>query len=313
MVKTILITGSSGLVGNAFKAIHTDFKQYKFIFSTSKDCNLEILDDVRKYFNHCKPDYVIHLSANVGGLYKNMNFKVDMLEKNLLMNFNVIKACYENNVEKLICMLSTCIFPDKVSKYPMNEETLHQGPPHFSNDAYAYAKRMAEIQCKAYNDNFNTNYCCVIPTNIYGPHDNFSLENGHVIPSLVHRCYIAKKLNIPFEVRGSGTPLRQFVYSEDLARYILFCFEKLNKENIIISPEKEYSIKEVSFEIAKAFDYKDNIIFNTKYADGQYRKTITNQKLKNIIEKEELTFIDIKEGLKKTVDFFNNNYDKCRK
>ena len=310
-MKTILVTGSSGLVGNAIKSIQNEFTSlYSFIFSSSKECDLLDYDSTNSHFQKYKPDYVIHLAANVGGLFKNMNNKVDMLEKNLLMNFNVVKCCYENKVEKLICMLSTCIFPDKV-EYPIVENMLHNGHPHFSNDAYSYAKRMGEIHCRAYNENFNTNYCCIIPTNIYGPYDNFSLEDGHVIPALIHKCYIAKKLKIPFEIRGTGSPMRQFIFSEDLARYTLKCFEKLEKENIIISPEVEYSIREVSIEIAKAFDYEDNIVFNSEYSDGQYKKTVSNSKLMSILP--EVKFIDIKEGIPKTVKFFNDNYDICRK
>lgn len=122
-----------------------------------------------------------------------MNYKVDMLEKNVLINFNVIKCSYEVQVEKLICMLSTCIFPDKTT-YPIDETMLHDGPPHTSNHAYAYAKRVLEIHCRAYNEQYNTNFCCIIPTNIYGPHDNYSLQDGHVIPALIHKCYLAKKI-----------------------------------------------------------------------------------------------------------------------
>jgi len=187
--KKILITGSSGLVGNAFRKIAQDY-EYEFIFSTSSDCDLTNYEKTYEYFNLVKPNYVIHLAACVGGLYKNMNFKVDMLEKNLLINFNVLKCCHQVNVDKCICILSTCIFPDNTT-YPIDETMLHNGPPHTSNDAYAYAKRMMEIHCRAYNEQYNTNFSCIIPTNIYGPHDNFSLEDGHVIPALIHRCYLA--------------------------------------------------------------------------------------------------------------------------
>ena len=127
-MKTILVTGSSGLVGNAIKSIQNEFTSlYSFIFSSSKECDLLDYDSTNSHFQKYKPDYVIHLAANVGGLFKNMNNKVDMLEKNLLMNFNVVKCCYENKVEKLICMLSTCIFPDKV-EYPIVENPLIENP-----------------------------------------------------------------------------------------------------------------------------------------------------------------------------------------
>jgi GDP-L-fucose synthase len=304
MVKTILITGSSGLVGNAFKQIASQYSNYEFIFSSSKCCNLINYEETYTYLQKIKPNYVIHLAANVGGLYKNMNYKVDMLEKNLLINFNILKCCYEFNVEKCICILSTCIFPDKTS-YPIDETMLHNGPPHSSNDAYAYAKRMMEIHCRSYNEQYKTNFSCIIPTNIYGHHDNFSLEDGHVIPSLIHKCYLAKKQQIPFEIRGTGKPLRQFIYSEDLAKIIMELLDKLSCENIIISPKEEYSISDIALVIAKEFDYEQMIIFNDKYSDGQFKKTANNNKLMSYIPN--FIFTNINEGIKNTVEFFKNN------
>lgn len=304
--KIVLITGSSGLVGNAFKKIKTD---YEFVYSSSSDCDLTNYHDTLLHFQKIKPCYVIHLAGQVGGLYKNMNFKVDMLEKNLLMNFNVVKICYELKVEKCICILSTCIFPDKTN-YPIDESMLHNGPPHFSNDAYAYAKRMMEIHCRAYNEQYKTNFSCIIPTNVYGPHDNFSLEDGHVLPALIHKCYLAKKNNVPFEVRGSGKPLRQFIYSEDLAKLIIDSLPHLSCESLIIAPEEEYSIREIAQLIASEFDY-DNIVYDTTFADGQFKKTADNTKMKSM--HPDFVFCKIHDGIKKAVDFFKENYETCRK
>jgi len=308
--KTILITGSSGLVGNAFKNLSTKYNQYEYIFSTSSDCDLSNYVETLEYFKKVKPHFVFHLAAYVGGLYKNLNYKVDMLEKNMLMNFNVLKCSYLINVEKCICMLSTCIFPDK-TVYPINETMLHDGPPHFSNDAYAYAKRMMEVHCRAYNEQYKTNYSCIIPTNIYGPHDNFSLKDGHVIPALIHKCYLAKEAGIPFEVLGSGKPLRQFIYSTDLAELILLSFENLHCENLIIANEIEYSIKEIAILIAKEFGYEDNIIFNDTYSDGQYKKTADNSKMKEIVSNYKFT--ELNNGIHNAVSFFIDNIDSCRK
>lgn len=311
-MKKILITGGSGLVGSAFKNIANEFaEQYEFIFLSSSHCNLENFHETIALFTNIKPTYVIHLAACVGGLYKNMNYKVDMLEKNVLINFNVIKCSYEVHVEKLICMLSTCIFPDKTT-YPIDETMLHDGPPHTSNDAYAYAKRVLEIHCRAYNEQYNTNFCCIIPTNIYGPHDNYSLQDGHVIPALIHKCYLAKKNNLPFEVLGTGKPLRQFIYSDDLARCILLTIDKINKENLIISTCEEYSIKDIATMIANEFEYAEHMVFNANYSDGQYKKTADNRKLLSFLGGE-YEFIDIRKGIHDAVDFLKQNYDTCRK
>ena len=212
--KTVLITGGSGLVGQGLQYFKHLYPEYQLIFSNSKQCNLCDFNSTLEYFKMLQPDIVIHLAACVGGLFKNMNQKVDMLENNLMINYNVLKCCHLVNVEKCISCLSTCIFPDKTT-YPINEEMLHQGPPHHSNDAYAYAKRMLEIQSKSYQEQYGSNFICIIPTNIYGPHDNYHLEDAHVIPALIHKCFLAKKENKPFIVFGSGKPLRQFIYSED--------------------------------------------------------------------------------------------------
>ena len=228
--KKLLITGGNGLVGSALqKVINYDLYETKFL--SSKECNLSNYEDTYNLFKSFNPNYVIHLAASVGGLFKNMNYKVNMLEDNLLINFNVLKCSHIFKVEKLINCLSTCIFPDKTT-YPINEDMLHDGPPHISNDAYAYAKRLLEIHSKAYREQYNDNFICVIPTNIYGDHDNYSLEDGHVIPSLIHKCYLSKEKDEDFIVRGTGNPLRQFINSLDLGRLILWTLEEYNEKNL---------------------------------------------------------------------------------
>jgi GDP-L-fucose synthase len=311
-MKTILVTGGTGLVGNAIKTVSENFKDYNFIFISSKDYDLSVFEKTSEMFLKYNPNYVIHLAACVGGLYKNMNNKVEMLEKNLIINYNVLKCSHNFKVEKLICCLSTCIFPDNVT-YPINETMLHNGPPHHSNDAYAYAKRMLEIHCKAYRENYGDNFICITPTNIYGPYDNFDLENAHVLPALIHKCYIAKKNNIDFSIRGTGSPLRQFIYSEDLAKLILNIMENHNDDNIILSvPESdEISIKDLAFIIAKCFAYEKYLIFNPNYSDGQYKKTVSVEKLLNRIPNFEFT--NINTGVENTVKWFIQNYDNTKK
>ena len=308
----ILITGGSGLVGSAIKKISIEYPSYQFIFASSKDCDFTNWENTIEYFRLIAPDYVIHLAANVGGLFKNMNYKVQMLEQNLLININVLKASHEIGVKKVVSCLSTCIFPDKVT-YPIDESMLHIGPPHYSNDAYAYAKRLLEIQSYAYQQQYNDNFICVIPTNIYGESDNFHLENAHVIPALIHKCYLAKKTSTPFIVSGTGKPLRQFIYSQDLAKLIMIVLEKYNKkESIILSVDEkdEVSIGTVANIIAKYMDY-NNIEFNTSLSDGQFKKTANNKKLRDLVG--DFSFTPIKKGISNTVDWFITNYDACRK
>jgi len=309
----VLITGGTGLVGSAIKKISDDYDNYTFFFISSKNCDLTNYERTKELFERLRPQYVIHLAANVGGLFKNMNHKVEMYEVNTLINLNVLKCAHLVGVKKCISCLSTCIFPDNTS-YPINEEMLHNGPPHTSNDCYAYAKRMLEVHSMAYNQQYGDNFVCVIPTNIYGPHDNFNLEDAHVIPALIHKCYLAKKAGENFVVRGSGTPLRQFIYSEDLAVLIMRVLEDYQENGSIIlsvSKEDEVSITDIVLEIAKAFDYEERIVFDTSYSDGQYKKTADNRKLKNLIG--DYKFTEISEGIKKSVKWFIENYDSCRK
>ena len=306
---SILITGGSGLVGKALQHISKNY-DYNFYFLNSKDCDLTNLTKTRNLFKNIKPDYVIHLAANVGGLYKNMNYKVQMLEDNLLINLNVLKCCHEFSVKKCISCLSTCIFPDEI-EYPINENMLHLGPPHNSNDCYAYAKRMLEIHSKAYREQYGDKFICIIPTNIYGPHDNYNLEDSHVIPGLIHKCFLSKT---EFIVRGTGKPLRQFIYSIDLAKLIMWTLEKYNDlDNIILSVNEkdEVSIKDVAKEIAKSFDYDHMLTFDATYSDGQYKKTADNSKLMELYSDFEFTKLDI--GIKDTVKWFIDNYTTCRK
>ena len=312
MGEKILVTGGTGLIGKAIQKISINYN-YEFLFIGSKDCDLTNFDETLEYFNKIKPDYVLHLAACVGGLFKNMNHKVEMYEKNIQINNNVLKSCHLVNVKKVISCLSTCIFPDKTS-YPIDETMLHNGPPHDSNDAYAYAKRMLEIQSKAYQQQYGSNFICIIPTNIYGSHDNYSLEDGHVIPSLIHRCYLNKQNNEKFVVRGTGKPLRQFIYSEDLAKLILWSLDKYNsKDSIILSVNEkdETSIENVARLIARSYNYEDNIVFDDSFSDGQYKKTANNARLMNLIK--DFEFTKIENGIKLSVDWFIQNYDTCRK
>ena len=310
-MEKILVTGGRGLVGKAIQnVIGTDDR---FYFTNSSEADLSNYENCVDLFKRVKPSKVIHLAANVGGLFKNMSEKTEMFEKNLIINYNVVKCSYEFNVKKFIGCLSTCIFPDKTT-YPINEEMLHDGSPHSSNYGYAYAKRMLEIQCRTYREQFNCNFMCIIPTNIYGPNDNFNLNDSHVIPGLIHRCYLAQKENEYFYVSGTGRPLRQFIYSEDLARFIIKLLDKLKyNESLIISPDvnDEISIFKIAELIATEFNYLDKLRVDLSKSDGQYRKTADNTKLKSIFGK--LDLINIEDGLKKTISWFKNNYNVCRK
>ena len=301
-MEKLLITGGTGLVGSSID---------RGIKLNSKTLDLRNWEKTKKYFSHHKPSHVIHCAAKVGGLGGNMNHKGEFFYDNIMINTNVIEACRIHNVEKLVCFLSTCVFPNNI-EYPLTEKKIHLGPPHNSNDAYSYAKRMADVQIRAYNEQYGVNYISVIPTNIYGPNDNFDLENGHVLPSLIHKCYLAKKHNTPFKVWGSGKPLREFVHSKDIANLTMWALDNYNEEEpIIFSNSDEVSIGYVAELIAKSFNYQDKLIFESDKPDGQFRKPSDNSKLKNYLP--DYKFISIEEGIEDTVDWFKNNFNNIRK
>jgi GDP-L-fucose synthase len=319
MKKTILVTGGNGLVGNGIKSFIERDKNnledsFNFVFLNSKDCDLRDLNQTRNIFLKYKPNYVIHLAAHVGGLFSNMNYPVEFYRDNILMNDNMMELCRQFNIDKLISCLSTCIFPDKTT-YPIDETMIHNSAPHSSNEAYAYAKRMIDVMSRAYNKEYHCNFTSIIPTNIYGKYDNFNIENGHVIPSLIHKAYIANKNNDNFVIYGSGKPLRQFIYSEDLGELIIYILKNYQScEPIILSVDEisEISIKDLAFMIADEFNIdKRKVIFDTTKSDGQYKKTASNKKLMELLPNYK--FKSLKEGINETCKWFKENYDISRK
>jgi len=195
--KVVLVTGGSGLVGKGIEAYLKTAPRpdERWVYLGSKDGDLTKLEDTRAIFEKHQPTHVIHLAASVGGLFKNMRQRVEMIRDNLAINDNVLLCSKEYKVQKVVSCLSTCIFPDKTT-YPIDETMVHLGPPHFSNEGYAYAKRMIDVLNRAYNLEYGCKFTSVIPTNIYGPHDNYNLEDSHVIPGLIHKTYNAKKTTL---------------------------------------------------------------------------------------------------------------------
>ena len=306
----ILITGGNGLVGSAIKEIIKSDNNNEYVFLGRKDGDLKIESDVENIFNKYKPTHVVHLAANVGGLFKNLDNNLSMFQDNLKMNQNVLKYAHKYKVNKLVACLSTCIFPDNTT-YPINEKMLHNGAPHTSNEGYSYAKRLLEIECRLYNNKYGTNFSCIIPTNVYGPNDNFSLKDGHVIPALIHKAYLSRKNKTDLVVYGTGKPLRQFIYSEDLGKLILWSlYNYKDNSPIILSPKEVYSIKETA-EIISKLNGNIKINFDTTKSDGQFKKDADNSKLISL--NSNFNFTSLEDGLKKTINWFNNNYNTSRK
>jgi GDP-L-fucose synthase len=300
-MKKLLVTGGNGLVGSS---VTSDVK-------IGKEYDLRNIDETNKMFEYHKPTHVIHCAGKVGGLSANMNYKGEFFYDNIMINTNVIESARKHNVKKLVSFLSTCVFPDNI-EYPITEKKIHLGAPHFSNYPYAYAKRMADIQIRAYREQYGLEYVSVIPTNIYGPNDNFSLEHGHVVPMLIHKLYLAQKNNTDFIVWGSGKPLREFIYSKDIAKLSEWALDNYSEvEPIIFTNSYEISIMDLVDLLISEFNFKGKVIFDTTKPDGQFRKPSDNSKLKSYLP--DFKFTPIEEGIKESVKWFIENYEKSRK
>lgn len=307
----LLVTGANGLVGSQFKGdiIAITSKVGDLRDKKTVDSIIGFYTDKDRQKEHAV-DRIIHCAAKVGGVGGNMNYKGEFFYDNIMMNTNVIESARTHGVKKLVAFLSTCIFPDNV-EYPLTESKIHLGAPHFSNDAYAYAKRMAEVQIRAYKEQYGLSYTSVIPTNIYGPNDNFNIENGHVIPSLIHKCYLARENNTDLIIWGSGEPLREFIYSKDVAELALWVLDNYDEsEPIILSTSEEISIKDVVKVIVDAMNFKGNVIFDKTKPDGQFRKPSDNSKLMSYLPDFKFTPFNI--GIEETVEWFEKNYPNIK-
>jgi len=300
-MKKILVTGGRGLVGSV---ITSDLK-------LNKEIDLRDFNRTNDFFIKNVPTHVIHCAGKVGGLGGNINYKGEFFYDNITINTNVLESARLNNVQKVVSFLSTCIFPNNIN-YPLTEEKIHLGPPHESNYPYAYAKRMLDIQSRAYREQYGSNFVTVVPTNIYGINDNFSLENGHVIPTLIHKLYLSQREKKDFVVWGSGKPLREFIFSKDVADLSLWALDNYNEvEPIIFSTSQEISIIDLVDLLVKEFNFQGKVVFDKTKPDGQYRKPTDNSKLKSYLP--EFKFTPIEEGIKETVSWFIENYDNLRK
>lgn len=301
-----LVTGSAGMLGYAIRQLNPK----NTVYVTRKDGDLTSFAKTQKIFKKVRPKRVIHLAAEVAGIGGNMIHSGKFLRDNIMINTNVLEAARLNKVDKLISLMSTCIFPDKTT-YPLKEKNIHNGPPHPSNFGYAYAKRMLQIQSDAYRKEWGCNFIVAIPTNIYGENDIWNLEEGHVIPSLIHKCFLAKKNNQDLVVWGSGKPLREFVYSKDIGKLILWAMDKYNEEEpIIFTNSRENSIKELVNAVLKEMDFHGKFIFDKTKPDGQFRKPSDNSKLKKYLPDFKFTPLDV--GIKNTVKWFIKNYPNVR-
>ena len=281
------------------------------VFISSADYDLRDPRATRQMYAEHKPDYVIHLAARVGGVAANYNYLADFYRDNIQINTNVLHGAHEAQTKKVVSLLSTCVYPDIVS-YPLREEDIHSGAPHYSNYAYAYAKRMLDVQSRAYRKQYGCNFITAVPNNLFGENDNFDLQNSHVIPALIRKMYEAKKGNHNVTLWGDGSPLREFTYSLDLAHILLFLIDNYDDAAPInIGNTQEYSIHTVAHTIAEILQFEGEITWDTTKLNGQHRKPSDNSKLLQLGWNLQ-DYTNFTDALTKMCQWFILNYPNAR-
>lgn len=298
----IIVTGGSGMVGKSLQKILPNA-----IYLSSKDYNLYNEADVINMYSTLQPDCVIHLAAKVGGIMDNINHPGIYYTQNILMNTLLIEYARIYNVKRFIGILSTCIYPDQLELYPLKESDLHLGPPTPTNFSYGYAKRSMAVQIDSYNKEFHTNYQYLIPSNMYGEYDKFDDKTSHFVASLIKKIHYAKLNNEnKITLFGTGNPLRQFMHSDDFAYIIKYFIENDIFENLNVCSNETYTIKEIATIALSACNATHlKIEFDSNFPDGQYRKDVSMNALKNILP--EFNPIDLHTGIQQTYDYIVKN------
>ncbi len=303
----IYVAGHKGLVGSAIVR-NLETKGYtNIIGKTHQELDLMIQKDVINFFEKERPEYVVLAAAKVGGINANNTFPADFIYENLAVQNNVIKCAHDYKVKKLLFLGSTCIYP-KMAPQPIKEEYLLTGTLEETNEAYAVAKIAGLEMCKFFKRQFGDNFISCMPTNLYGPNDNFDLNSSHVLPALIRKFHEAKiRKAKSVEIWGTGSPLREFLHVDDMADACVFLLENYNGEqHVNIGTGEEITIKQLAEIIKKIVGFEGDLVFNASMPDGTPRKLTSVQKLNNLGWKYK---INIEDGIKSAYEWFVENYD----
>ncbi|MFN0047774.1 MAG: GDP-L-fucose synthase family protein [Cytophagales bacterium] len=300
----IYVAGHRGMVGSAIIR-HLKTQGFdNFVFRTSSQLDLTIQTEVASFFETEKPDYVILAAAKVGGIVANNTFRADFIYQNLMIQSNVIHQAYVNGVKKLLFLGSSCIYP-KLAPQPLKEDYLLTGVLEYTNEPYAIAKIAGIKMCEAYRTQYGCNFISAMPTNLFGPNDNYNLTTSHVLPALIrkfHEAKISKQANV--EIWGSGMPRREFLHVDDLAEACVFLMENYNEPTLInIGTGIDVTIKELATLIKQIVGFEGDLVFNTSKPDGTPRKLMDVDKLANLGWKYKIELID---GIASTYELYKN-------
>lgn len=301
----IYVAGSNGMVGSAIVRALKAKGYVNLVVKSSKELDLKNQQAVRDFFSQEQPEYVFLAAAKVGGIHANNTYPATFIYDNIMIQSNVIQAAYDFNVKKLLFLGSSCIYP-KFAPQPIKEEYLLTGSLEPTNEAYAIAKIAGLKMCQFYKQQYGCNFISAMPTNLFGINDNFNLENSHVLPALL-RKFIEAKQNNKQEVTiwGSGTPMREFLFVDDLAEACLFLMENYNgNETVNIGTGEDVSIKELAETIMKIVGFEGNLIFDASKPDGAPRKLLDVSKINNLGWKHKM---NLEEGIQKTLNWIQKN------
>ena len=294
----IFVAGHNGMVGSAIVRKLEQLGHTNIITMSRSKLDLLNQSEVDNFFRKIGPEYVFLAAAKVGGIKANRDMKADFIYENIMIQTNIIKSSYSYDVKKLIFLGSSCIYP-KHCNQPIKEEYLMTGELESTNDAYAIAKIAGIKMCQSYNEQYGTNFISVMPTNLYGPNDNYDLNNSHVLPAMIRKFHEAKlEGKESVEIWGTGTPKREFLYVDDLADACVFLMNNYSGSEIVnIGTGQDVTIAELAVGISKVVGYEGGIHFNTSMPDGTPRKLLDVSKLEKIGWKYNTS---LKEGIEKT-------------
>jgi GDP-L-fucose synthase len=304
----IYIAGHRGMVGSAIYRKLASEGYTQLITKTSAELDLRNQNAVEQFFQEEKPEYVFLAAAKVGGIVANNTYRADFLYENLMIQNNVIHNAWKTNVKKLMFLGSSCIYP-KLAPQPLKEEYLLTGPLEETNEPYAIAKIAGIKMCDAYRAQYGCNFISVMPTNLYGYNDNYHPENSHVLPALIRRFHEAKNSNKPeVTIWGSGTPMREFLFADDLADACYYLMLNHNESSLLnIGTGEDLSIKDLALLIKKVTGYAGEIIFDSTKPDGTPRKLMDVGKLQQLGWKHK---VELEEGIKLAyADFQKKNHE----
>jgi GDP-L-fucose synthase len=305
--KTILVTGSGGVLGTAIQAVSRDYPEIEFVFLSSKDCDLTDISATLQVVGKHRPDAIFHLAAVSGGIGLSMKLHATMLRDNTLMAINILEAARKCDVKKTIMTLTTGMYPEK-APIPLNEESIHNGYPHDSNYGSSFAKRLIDPAIRAYRDEYGMCVVGLVPSGIFGENDYYHPEDAAMVPALVRRFYDGRNTDEKIMIWGDGAPLREYTYAKDLARIYMWALHQYDHAQVLnIGTTEENSVRDIAFMIADNMGVnRARIFFDSTKPGGIFRKSTDNSRF---LALSNFKYTPFREGLEKTIRWFCETYE----